>query len=87
MENPQLAMAGAGGSYLLTGTAALSKPFRNAIPNTGCVIEVLTDNKGNTLADYNFGTTEIAVGIPITCKGDYFTGVKLTSGTLMLYLQ
>jgi len=86
MDNPNLAMAGAGGCWLVADTSATSKRFRNAVVVSDAVINTITDNAGNSKTQYNFGTSTLAAGTLITCTGDYFTSIQLTSGSVMLYL-
>jgi hypothetical protein len=86
MDNPNLAMAGAGGCYLVADTYAINKNFRNAVVVSDAVINTITDNKGNSKTEYNFGTSTLAAGTLITCQGDYFNSIDLTSGSIMLYL-
>lgn len=86
MDNPNLAMAGAGGCWLVADTNAISKRFRNAVVVSDAVINTITDNAGNDKDDYNFGTSTLSAGTLITCQGDYFTSIDLTSGSVMLYL-
>lgn len=87
MENPQFAMSGAGGCYLLTGTDAINKDFRNAVVMTDAVINTITDSAGNSKTQYNFGTTTLVAGTLITCQAEYFNSIDLTSGSIMLYLR
>lgn len=90
MEDPQLAMSGAGGSYL-ADTTAVSKNFRNLVINSSAVIGVLTYKKndgtaGDAITDCNLSGKTLGVGTLITCPGLYFTGIDMTSGDAVIYL-
>ena len=91
MESPQIAMAGAGGSYL-ADTTLVSKRFFNLVINSSAVIGVLTYTKNDgtegadAITDCNLSGKTLAVGTLITCPGKYFTGIDMTSGDAIIYL-
>lgn len=87
MKNNLEAIAGAGGSYLLKDTTPFVRNFINAVVMSDCVISSITDSNGRVMSAYNFASSTLTEGTIITCQGDFFTSVALTSGSIMLYLK